>query len=129
MQDIDALLVALAQPATRTQAAHAVAQALGCDDLAFFVNDAALGLLVPAPGMPKTFAGGPKWRAFLAACVADGRHSGEVDLPVGALRQVLALSCKGAVALLLGGAPREAAVESLAAQMPLLGALLQAEQQ
>ncbi|MEO5671299.1 MAG: ATP-binding protein [Ramlibacter sp.] len=128
-EEINALVVALAAPATRTHAALATAHALGCESLALFVRDSALGLLVPAPGMPKTFAGGPLWREFLGTCLEEGRHVAEVDFPAGTLRPALALSCNGTVALLLGGAPRDAAVDSLAAQLPLLGALLQAEQQ
>ena len=127
--EINALVVALSAPATRTQAAWALAQALGCDELALFVRDISLGLLVPASGMPKTFAGGPKWRAFLRESVAEGRHTAAVDLPAGSTRAALAISRNGAVAVLLGGEPRDAGVDLLAAQMPLLGALLQAEQQ
>jgi signal transduction histidine kinase len=128
-QEISALVVALAAPATRTEASRAAAQAIGCEELAFFVRDVALGVLVPAPGMPKTFAGGPRWRAFLAECMADGRHVGHVDFPAETIRPALALSCDGAVALLLGGAPHAEAVDLLEQQLPMLAALLQAEQQ
>ncbi|MDB5874911.1 MAG: hybrid sensor histidine kinase/response regulator [Ramlibacter sp.] len=125
---VHAHVVALASLATRGSAAQAVAQALGCEELALFVRDRALGLLVPAPGMPKTFAGGKLWRSFLQVCTEEGRHDADVDLPANAMRHATALSRDGAVAVLLGGAPRDAGLAILEANLPLLAALLKAEQ-
>lgn len=126
---IHSLVVALADADGRCKAAAAVATALGCDSLALFVRDASLGgVLLPAPGMPKTFAGGPQWRALLAACTQPGRHRAVVDLPVGSAQAATALSHVGVVAILLGGEPDEAGLEVLGGELPLLEALLRTEQ-
>lgn len=124
-----ALVVGLAPSTTRARAAQEVAQALGCEELIFLILDPDVGSLVPAPGMAKTFAGGPLWRAFLSACASPGRHTGCVDLPAGATRQATALVHDGAVAVLLGcSAPEDSALAVLEAELPLLGALFKIEQ-
>lgn len=123
-----ALVIALSAPERRDEAAAALAGALGCESMWLFVRDATLGVLLPAPGMPKTFAGGAQWRAFLAACIRPGRHEALVDLPVDRLRPATALSHGGIAAVLVGGTPREAGLETLRREMPLLEALLRTEQ-
>jgi signal transduction histidine kinase/ActR/RegA family two-component response regulator len=124
-----ALVVGLALQATRARTALEVAQAMGCEELVFFILDDGVGSLVPAPGMPKTFAGGLRWRAFLSACASDGRHTADVDLPTSALRHATALVHDGTAAVLLGcDAPDEAALAVLRAELPLLGALFKTEQ-
>jgi signal transduction histidine kinase/ActR/RegA family two-component response regulator len=123
-----ALVIALSAPERRDQAAAALAEALGCESMWLFVRDATLGVLLPAPGMPKTFAGGARWRAFLDACIKPGRHEALVDLPVDSLRPATALSHGGVAAVLVGGAPREPGLETLRREMPLLEALLRTEQ-
>ena len=125
---IHPLVVALAAGARRKEAASTLAAALGCDRLVLFVRDPALGVLIPAPGMPKTFAGGPLWREFLAACARPGRHQASVDLPVGSLLPATALSVEGAAAVLLGGQPQGAGLDVLEAELPMLEALLRTEQ-
>jgi signal transduction histidine kinase len=125
---IHPLVIALAAADRRNQAAGALAAALGCEQLALFVRDPALGVLLPAHGMPKTFAGGPRWREFLAGCARPGRHQAQVDLPAGASVPATALSVEGAAAVLLGGEPQEAGLQVLQAELPLLEALLRTEQ-
>ena len=125
---IHPLVTALATASRRSEAAAALAVALGCDGLVLFVRDATLGVLLPAPGMPKTFPGGPQWRAFLATCARPGRHHAVVDLPVGSARPATALSHEAVVVVLLGGEPQEAGLEVLRLEMPLLDALLRTEQ-
>lgn len=124
-----ALVVGLAPQATRACRANEIARALGCEELVFFILDPDVGSLVPAPGMPKTFAGGPRWRAFLHACASDGRHTAEVDLPAAAVRRAVALVHDGTAAVLLGcAAPEEGSIAELQAELPLLGALFKTEQ-
>ena len=53
---IHPLVVALAAADRRKEAAGTLAAALDCHQLVLFVRDPALGVLIPAPGMPKTFA-------------------------------------------------------------------------
>jgi signal transduction histidine kinase/CheY-like chemotaxis protein len=121
--------VALAAAAGRSESARAAAKVLGCEDLALFVRDSAVGAWVPAAGLPKTFHGGPLWRAFLKGCAAAGssKVQAEVDLPVGELRRAVAISQEGVLAVLLGGQPGEELLETFREQLPLLGALLKAE--
>ncbi len=125
---IHPLVSALACAERRPVAAAALAAALGCDRLVLFVRDPALGVLLPAAGMPKTFAGGALWRQFLVLCARPGRHQAQVDLPVGASLPATALSVGGAVAVLLGGQPNEGGLQVLEAELPLLEALLRTEQ-
>jgi signal transduction histidine kinase len=127
--DIHASVVALAPTAGRLEAAQAVAALLGCDQLALFVRDEAVGAWIPAPGLRKTFHGGSRWRAFLkgAAGAEASRTEAEVDLPPGELHRVLALARQGVLAVLIGGDPQPAAVQAFELQLPLLGALLNAE--
>lgn len=125
---IHALVIALSVLDRRNEAAAALAEALGCESMWLFVQDAPLGVLLPAAGMPKTFAGGAQWRAFLAACIRPGRHHALVDLPAGSVRSAMALSHGGVAAVLIGGAPREPGLEILRREMPLLEALVRTEQ-
>jgi signal transduction histidine kinase/CheY-like chemotaxis protein len=122
------LVVALAVAQRRHEAAATLASAVGCDALVLFVRDDELGLLLPAPGTAETFAGGPQWHALLADCKVPGRHVRDVDLPLGQLRRATALSQDGVAAVLLGGPPDEDGLQVLEAELPLLGALLRAEQ-
>lgn len=122
------LVIALAAPERRGEAAVTLAGALGCDSLALFVLDGALDVLLPAPGMAKTFRGGPRWRSFLETCRTDGRHRAVVDLPVDGEQDATALTHGGLVAMLLGGAPDATGLDVLQGEMPLLEALLRTEQ-
>jgi signal transduction histidine kinase/ActR/RegA family two-component response regulator len=125
---IHPLVSALACAERRPMAAAALAAALGCDRLVLFVRDPALGVLLPAAGMPKTFPGGALWRQFLALCARPGRHQAQVDRPVGACLPATALTVGGAAAVLLGGQPDEGGLQVLEAELPLLEALLRTEQ-
>ena len=125
---IHPLVIALAAADRRKEAAGTLAAALNCHQLVLFVRDPALGVLIPAPGMPKTFAGGPLWREFLVACARPGRHQATVDLPAGASLPATALSVEGVAAVLLGGQSSVEGLDVLQAELPLLEALLRTEQ-
>ncbi|MDP9037540.1 MAG: hypothetical protein M3O50_22310, partial [Myxococcota bacterium] len=88
------LVAALAEPSTRSEAAAALAVRFGADDLVIFVEDAEVDALLPAPGLPQTFAGGALWRAFLAQCRVPGLHHGTVAYP-NPENVVAALACAG----------------------------------
>lgn len=122
------LVDALRHVQGRAQAARALAVQLGAQDLALYVRDPGLNVMLPAPGMPKTVAGGPLWRSFLARCLQGGRFSGPVDIPAGNELAANALVVDGVAAVLLGGRPRDDAVNEFQACLPLLAALLCAEQ-
>jgi signal transduction histidine kinase/ActR/RegA family two-component response regulator len=122
------LVQALAAPARREDAAVALAAATGVQRVVLYVKDPALEVMLPAPGMPKTIAGGARWRALLARCLAETRPTALVDLPAGSELDAHAICADGAALILLGGAPQPAALEQLALEFPLLAALLVAQQ-
>lgn len=74
------LIDALGDETRRTEAAGAIARQLGAEHLLVYVQDKELGVLLPAPGMPKTLAAGPRWRQFLARCREPGELTAAVDI-------------------------------------------------
>lgn len=122
------LFIALAGLPTRQDALKDLAAWAGADASLLFVRDPVVGVLVPAPGCPQTLSGGPSWRDFFASCNIAGRHAGQVELPKGAHRGAIALVVGQSACILLGGAPADDKVRSIARWLPLLGAVLEAEQ-
>jgi signal transduction histidine kinase/ActR/RegA family two-component response regulator len=122
------LVVGLSKRSTREAAAEALASRLGVQTVLLFVSDPALSALIPAPGLPQTLYGGRTWRTFLAGCPAEGRYKGEVELPKGTQRSALAVIADGTAVVLLGGTPVETAVAEVERVLPMLAALLAAEQ-
>ncbi|HEY0441787.1 MAG TPA: histidine kinase dimerization/phospho-acceptor domain-containing protein, partial [Xanthobacteraceae bacterium] len=123
------LLVRLSLPGARAQAATNLAAAVGADRLIVLVRDPVLGVLLPAAGFPQTLHGGPAWRAFVARCMAAGRHAGEVDLPAGKLAPALALALEDVVAVFIGGQPQEEELRDVERLLPMLAVALSAEQE
>jgi signal transduction histidine kinase/ActR/RegA family two-component response regulator len=126
MPHLRLLIDALAGEPERTSAARAIAEAVGARELAIYLRDQELGLMLPAPGMRKTVDAGPSWRALLHHCV----HDGEVDAQVEVGHQswhAHAVSKGGCAAILLADAPCEFP-QLLREAMPLLGAMLLREQ-
>src|SRR5687768_8450433 len=72
--DLLDLVAELGIPEERTRAAGDIGRALGGDRLIVFVRDDEVGVLLPAPGFPKTFRDPAAWHRFLDACVAHGEH-------------------------------------------------------
>ena len=122
------LVASLSTRAGRLAAAQALAARLGTQTLLLFVRDPALGILIPAPGMPQTVRGGRSWREFISGCPQRGRCSGTVELPMQSHLPALALVLDGTAIVLVGGAPRDAEVRELEGLMPLVAAMLSAEQ-
>lgn len=127
-EEIHRLFNGLAQPRARAGAAQALAVRLGAQDLALYVRDPELNVMLPAPGMPKTVAGGPLWRSFLAHCLRESSFSGLVDWPAGAERPATALVVDGVAAIVVGGDPGPDALSALELHLPLVAAVLVAEQ-
>lgn len=125
---MEPLLYALAPIESRAQAALELACALGAEQVLLYVRDPHLHVMLPAPGMPKTMAGGPLWRAFLRRCLQESRPVGTVDLPAGAERPARAIVRDNAALILVGGDPDGAGLRELEEPMPLLAALLVAQQ-
>jgi signal transduction histidine kinase/CheY-like chemotaxis protein len=125
--ELDSLLDGLAEPATRREAAAALAAAIGCKELLLFVLDPEVGAFMPASGMPKTLHGGPLWRAFLTTCARPGAHQSEVDLPALSRKRAWAVSRRGALIVALGGTPDEERMLSLERRIGVLGALLSSQ--
>jgi signal transduction histidine kinase/ActR/RegA family two-component response regulator len=122
------LLQPLAHAAGRNEAASALARSLGARELLLFVRDPALDVMLPAPGMPKTIAGGPAWRAFLRRCLHEPRPAGEVDLGGGAPVAAQGIVHEGAALVLLGASLDDSALAQLVQDFPLFAALLEAQQ-
>ena len=122
------LLYALARVESRAQAAQELASALGAEQLLIYVRDPQLHVMLPAPGMPKTLAGGPLWRAFLRRCLHEPRPEGIVDLPAGTEQPARAIVREDAALILVGGSPDPAGLQALEEPLPLLAALLVAQQ-
>jgi signal transduction histidine kinase/ActR/RegA family two-component response regulator len=120
--------IALGDRAGRPQAAREVAHAVGAEDFLVLIRDDAIGTLVPAPGFAQTLRGGPTWRQFVAKLPASGHVHANVEIPVGSPREAHALAGDGICVVLLGGAPKGAEVEHVESLMPLLAAMLRAEQ-
>jgi signal transduction histidine kinase/CheY-like chemotaxis protein len=129
LDELDALIDALAEAqGGRQQPAACLAQALGCEELLLFVLDPEIRALVPAPGMPKTLRGGPRWRSFLKACTSAGTREAEVDLPEDGPRLARAISTGTFLAVALGGTVDTSGMLWLQRRARLLGALLLSEQ-
>jgi len=123
------LVVALSDRAGRASAIQALASSLGVEAVLLFARDPVLGALIPAPGLPQTLRGGATWRAFLSGCmITSGRCAATVELPKGRVRPALALVHEGTAVVLLGGTPAEREVAQVERLLPLLAAMLSAEQ-
>lgn len=121
-------VTALRTTTDRARAAIALAGALGVERILLLIRDPILGALLPAPGMPQTLRGGPSWREFIESCPDHGRRAGRVELPRGTSSSALALLHDATAVVLIGGIPDEHEVAELERFMPLLAALLAAEQ-
>jgi signal transduction histidine kinase/ActR/RegA family two-component response regulator len=124
----DPLLHALAAPAGRAAAAQALAGRLGADAVLLYVKDPQLAVMLPAPGMPKTVAGGTAWRGFLRRCLVEQRPMGEVDLAGAPAVAARALARDGAALIILGAVGDEALLAQAEHEFPLLAAILVAQQ-
>jgi len=122
------LLHRIADPVARAGAAHALARELGAQGVLLFVRDPALQVMLPAPGMPKTVAGGPAWRAFLRRCRDEADPAGRVDLTPWGDIEARALTRDGAALVLLGEASGSELLEEVQDAFPLLATLLLAQQ-
>ena len=74
------LIDALGDETRRAEAAGAIARSLGAAFLLLYIEDKELGVLLPAPGMPKTLTAGPRWREFIARCREPGELTAAVDI-------------------------------------------------
>jgi signal transduction histidine kinase len=119
----------LAQIATRPEASRELAAALGVDALLLLVRDPELGVLLPAPGFPQTLRGGPAWRAFQQACTEPGSRRADATSPFTGVPAALVahVGDDGTTLVLIGGLPNEGLLAELVDGLPLLSALLLAE--
>ena len=124
--ELRALIDRLAVVEGREAAASALAAHLGAQGLLLFVQDPALGAFLPAPGMRKTYAGGPLWRQFLRRCLAEPRVSGMVDFDGQEPCHAEAIVDGGCAIVLL--APRGSWPRQLQEIVPWLRAVLEAQQ-
>ncbi|MBA2673805.1 ATP-binding protein [Ramlibacter sp.] len=120
------LIDALAQEDGRENAAQALARALGGQHLLMCVEDPEIGVMLPAPGMVKTWAAGASWRELLRRCARESRLQGEVDV-LGRRWDAVALVHRGCAFVLLGDEPCRVPAELVEA-LPLLSEVLRAQQ-
>ena len=106
----------------------AVARELGSNDLLVLLRDPELGVLRPAPGFPRTLAGGSTWTELLEKCGQSGGFRSLVRHPDAQHLQAADVWVRpdGAVVLLIGGEPQVRAAE-IAEAAELLIALLHSE--
>ncbi|WP_418316958.1 ATP-binding protein [Piscinibacter sakaiensis] len=123
------LMIELARPERRVEACRRLAEHLGADEVVLLVNDPTLGQPIPALGTPQTIRGGRAWRRFVLQCSADGEYQAMVDLAGDAPRPATACCRAGAAIVLIGGPADSQALVVVRRQLPLLAALLCAEQQ
>jgi signal transduction histidine kinase/CheY-like chemotaxis protein len=120
-----ALVDALGDPATRREATHALAQALGARELLLFVQDPELGAFLPAPGQPQTLPHGRQLQAWLRTC-GDMPACAELDL--GGTNVWATATLTGGCAFVLLAARACEFPHELAVAMPVLAAALRAQQ-
>ncbi|MDB5899808.1 MAG: hypothetical protein JWP41_3410 [Ramlibacter sp.] len=122
------LLHPLVDNRRRAEAACELAAAIGAEQVLLYVRDPALGVMLPAGGMPKTLPGGLAWRDFLRRCLHEHRVAAMVDLPVGTLVSAHAIARDGAALIVLGPAPGADVMQAIDEALTPLAALLQTEQ-
>jgi signal transduction histidine kinase len=117
------LLLRMARPEGRSEAAKALAQLVGAEELIVFARDPDDGRLLPAPGFVHPASDGNSWREFLFACSSASPHSGTPgNRPAVGIRAE-----DGTVLVLLGGAPKVGGGAEFASLLPFLGAVFEAE--
>lgn len=120
------LIDALASEAAREEAAQAIAESVGANRLVLLVQDPEVGVMLPAPGMRKTLAAGPSWRALLLRHPHELELQGRVEVE-GHAWHAHARVESGCAFVLLGETacpfPRE-----LLESLPLVAAVLRAQQ-
>ena len=130
LADLVDLVAELGIPEKRTRAADDIGRALGGDRLIVFVRDDEVGVLLPAPGFPKTFRDAAAWHRFLDDCVAHGEHLVDALTPPegGEAVPAFGFSCgRDIVAVVLGAArasPRAGDVRRL---LPLVASTVRGE--
>ncbi|MEO8383359.1 MAG: ATP-binding protein [Acidobacteriota bacterium] len=122
------LAAGMADPATRVEAASALAKRLGALELIVFVRDLAIGRSLPAPGFPQTLRGARKWRDLVDSAITEGSADGAVPHGSGEPRHAVAVgAADGTAVVLIGESVGDAEWPFLRAMLPLLGALFRAE--
>ncbi len=121
---------AMADPERRAAAARLLATQMGADDLIVFVRDPVVQRSLPARGFPQTLPGAQQWMALIDAAVANGQWQGSLPSLAGGVSSAYAVGLlDGTVAVVIGGAAHDSpTLTQLKALLPLLGALLRAEE-
>jgi signal transduction histidine kinase len=127
--DLIQLATALADPATRQEAAEKLARRFEARELLLFVRDIEVGLLVTAQGMRQRLPDGRAWQKFLSEC---GRHDTMVgELPIEDIAESIRSVCFRAsddVLMVLVGVERlNDEIAAFRLLLPLLGAALERE--
>ena len=127
--EVVSLVAGVVDVGRRRENSQALAKHLGADSLVIFVQDPEIGLPLPAPGFPQTLPEGRSWQAFLAQCIALGRHADVLAFPDTHTRKdALGVATEdGTVLVLLGGKPFPDAISEVRLFLPLLAAAFRGE--
>jgi signal transduction histidine kinase/CheY-like chemotaxis protein len=102
----------------RRGAARELAAHLGVEAIIALVRDPELPVFLPAPGFEQTLPGGPLWRSFLAACLAQEDVRGQVGYPArDTPKPACALRLGSALFVFIGGEPKLSETERAALQV------------
>lgn len=121
------LINALADASARSHAAQAIATRQAAQALFLYVLDPELRIMLPAAGMPKTLRAGASWRALLARCVGEQQLAAEVELE-SVIWSAHAVT-EGGCAFILVGRVQPQFPHELLNSLPLLAAVLRAQQE
>ena len=122
---VTALLAGLADKGERKMFARSLAKQVGADDAIFFIKDAELGILLPAPGFLKTYPNHSRWNSFLEQCLEHSQYHGLLPIKGGLEGKAFGVAFKDeCVLLLLGGNVIEQEITILLTLLPLICSVL-----
>ena len=126
--ELMSVLAEFADVRSRADAVARLARFVGATALHVFVRDVDLGVLLAAPGLSQTVPDHPSWDALLAACETPGMHDANVlDIGSGALVFAKAFVGQDGTVFVFIREP-SIIIDADELALPLLGALLRAEQ-
>ncbi len=126
-QPLRALIHALAQEAGRDSSAQALAASMGASHLLLCVRDPELKVMLPAPGMPKTLAAGPSWRALLQRLGDEAEVTAELEV-LGSRWAARAVALRDCAFVLLSEQSLPDFPLEFRVALPLLAEVLRAQQ-
>lgn len=125
--DLLELAAQLADSATRSRAAAALAGAMDAEALLIFVRDQELHVMLPAQGFPRTLPNGRAWLAFVEAVVAEGSERATLAIKPNEPRPCVGFGAGPDAAFVLVGSTGSVDPTWFRALMPLVARALAAD--